>query len=498
MLTTPDHSDAATALPAMEPVGPKPSGFWLDCDPATGAAGTRFRAEEFNEAAINLRRFLAAAGVAPVKGAPDMLLASLNRLFAGKVTAVVATGALTADNAGLVIVDATTADVTLTLPAAAVLPAGSPAFSFVRLDATTHRVRIAPAAGDVIRTGVLYLETEPALLRSDGVATWWSLTHGGAPITRAVTLNVAPTGVANPADPMGGDAFNELAAALDWLNRRAIIQPGAVTIQIAAGTYTRTTGIAFDHPNGDRIYVAGAGSAATVLQFNAGAIGFYMRGDLAGLSKLTLRGDGTMAAAGSYGIAIPNSLVAIADDVVIDNFAGYGIHLAGNLSVGSLTGPPNILTIQNCGDTGMRVQPNGGLVVFSVGALVLTNNGPANANLYVDSGGVARITKLTTTGGGRGVWLQNRASALIGQLTVIDATPTAEAVRVENGSFLGIDPLSVGPWVARNAASSVFHVFYALEMGQIDARDQMHASCKALANPAINTVGNHQAYILTW
>jgi hypothetical protein len=74
MFTTPDHSDAATSPAPFTAVGPKPKGFYLDCDPATGQEGTAFRAEDFNELIVNLRRLLDEAAVTGVKGDPLMLV----------------------------------------------------------------------------------------------------------------------------------------------------------------------------------------------------------------------------------------------------------------------------------------------------------------------------------------------------------------------------------------------------------------------------------------
>lgn len=73
MLTTPDGTDAATTLPPISPVGAHPSGFFADCNPAQGFAGTRPMAEHFNELIVNLRALLAKGRIAPAKGDATML-----------------------------------------------------------------------------------------------------------------------------------------------------------------------------------------------------------------------------------------------------------------------------------------------------------------------------------------------------------------------------------------------------------------------------------------
>src|SRR4029077_3789950 len=99
-------------------------------------------------------------------------------------------------------------------------------------------------------------------------------------------------------------------------------------------------------------------------------------------------------------------------------------------------------------------------------------------------------------GGVRGVWLSNRAAAIIGNLTVVDSTGTGDAVRVENGSFLGCD-VDGRAWVARNAGATVYYTLLAQEFGQIDTRNALHASNKTITNPTQNVVGNTQSIITT-
>src|SRR5262249_18243637 len=73
MFTVPDGLDAVAQLPPIPSPGPVPNGFFADCNPAQGFAGTRPLAEHFNELIINLRALLARGRVPPVKGDPTML-----------------------------------------------------------------------------------------------------------------------------------------------------------------------------------------------------------------------------------------------------------------------------------------------------------------------------------------------------------------------------------------------------------------------------------------
>jgi hypothetical protein len=73
MFTVPDQPDAVATCPAFSPVGPNPQGFFADCNPAQGFAGTRPVAEHFNELILNLHALLVKGGVTAVKADPTML-----------------------------------------------------------------------------------------------------------------------------------------------------------------------------------------------------------------------------------------------------------------------------------------------------------------------------------------------------------------------------------------------------------------------------------------
>lgn len=73
MFTTPDQNDASATLPPFSAPGPRADGFFQDCNPAQGFAGTRPLAEHFNEQIVNNRALLAKARIAAVKGDETML-----------------------------------------------------------------------------------------------------------------------------------------------------------------------------------------------------------------------------------------------------------------------------------------------------------------------------------------------------------------------------------------------------------------------------------------
>jgi hypothetical protein len=481
MLTTPDHDDAVTAVPAFAPAGPNPKGFYQDCDPAIGRVGTRFRAEDLNELILNLRQLVTAASVAGVKGDPTILQTALNRLFAGKGRAISATATLSPNDAGLVLVDATAADVTITLPAAAALADGRATYQFVRLDATTHNVRIVPAGANSIRQGIPYLESvEPLTLRSDGVSIWYPLTPTRTLYT-ARTLNVSTTGVAQPSDPWGGQAFNSLASVFTYLTGWRLA--AGLTIQIAAGTYTSTATLTLVHPDLNSINIIGAGNTTTILRFN-GVTAIEMWQPLAKLQGVKIQGDllGTQC----VGLAVYRGQGVFLVDVTVENFSGWGMVMKTATGV-TMQG---ICSVQGCKDSGIVVDPISSL---STGTLNVFSNGLTTgaANLIV--GGYANIDFLNTQGGPAGLFV-NGGQCDVRQLNVFNSTQTTQAVLVRSGRLTAKNGGTAGLWIVSQPAV-VNHTIRAERAAYIYAGACMDAGTRAVTSPAVNVLGNVQSYI---
>jgi hypothetical protein len=493
MLTTPDHADALTTPPPFSSVGPKPQGFWGDCNPATGVQGTTFRAEEFNEAAMNLRALLTAAAITPVKGVATMLRDALNRLYAGHSTAVAATQALTPDHAGLVTVNATAAPVVLTLPAASAVPSGT-TFQIVRIAGGSNPLTIRPAGADTILGGVVVRDDgTPSVLRSDGISVWHPIGAGVPALTQPRTLQVSPSGVASPADPFGGNPFSTLGNALYYLNRyqlRGATIP-LITINIAAGTYTASAGIGFDHPQGTQVSVVGAGSGTTILRFNASS-GLVIANNGITLSRLKIQGDGNGPAT-LNGLELHTADVRILDDVVVESFAGTGVMV----STGTLLEVFTSLTVNSCVLQGIRVEPGAMISAAPTSTIIVTYCGTGGLGAVVLINGTAVLGILNTQFGPRGIYAEGPGAMLktLGDFKVFDSTVTASAVQVLNGACLMA--ASTGKiWQACNAAGTVFHTFLAQQYGQIYGNGQMVSGNRTLTSPAINTLGNTQAFIV--
>lgn len=81
-----DHITAATSLPAPEPVGPNPDGYFIGGNPAAGTPATRLRASWLNDIQENLVGVLVAAGVVPEKNNHGQLAEAIQALITAGAT----------------------------------------------------------------------------------------------------------------------------------------------------------------------------------------------------------------------------------------------------------------------------------------------------------------------------------------------------------------------------------------------------------------------------
>ena len=92
-------------------------------------------------------------------------------------TVISASATLTVGQAGMVAVDATAGNVTITLPAANAAPLFAVRFDFVRSDLSANTVAVVPAGADQFKPGSLTAMPlflgAPLTLVSDAVSAWW-------------------------------------------------------------------------------------------------------------------------------------------------------------------------------------------------------------------------------------------------------------------------------------------------------------------------------------
>jgi hypothetical protein len=243
------RSSAVATMPPR-PASPGAPGWFSQGNPGSGIPATVPGYEWFNGVQAELIAVIERSGLVPDADTLDQVRRSLDRLHGGGVTSVSANVTLTADSAGLVLVDATGGARTITLPAANAANGRPIQFRFVRLDATANAVTIQRAGGDTFRggaTSVTMPRSSALLIASDGASVWDTLgehargrsigangwiTHPGGLIQQWGTATLVSTSA-------GAGGFGGLAAITfpltfptACLNAVAITQsPGSMTFE---------------------------------------------------------------------------------------------------------------------------------------------------------------------------------------------------------------------------------------------------------------------------
>jgi hypothetical protein len=170
----------STSTRALNLFGTGKDGF-KNGDLAAGLQATRLNAEWFNSVQEELCRLVVGAGIDLDVEVNTQLLQAVRRMSGGNVRTVT-TGhtVLTADDAGLVLVNAAAGTVTITLPSANVLNALP--FKFQRIDATDNLVTVSAAEDDAIDgtdvSFVLADKNDGRQIVSNGAAGWHSGVSG--------------------------------------------------------------------------------------------------------------------------------------------------------------------------------------------------------------------------------------------------------------------------------------------------------------------------------
>lgn len=149
---------------------------------ATGTPGTFapsiYDPDTFNSQLEEQRQILLALGLTPDRSNNAQVIQAILRVAAGHVQSISATpgSPLTPDNAGLILVNATAASVSITLPAANAANGVPISYRFIRTDSSANAVSIAFHAGDAPLLGGSGPLSIPPLagltVRSDGATHW--------------------------------------------------------------------------------------------------------------------------------------------------------------------------------------------------------------------------------------------------------------------------------------------------------------------------------------
>ena len=137
-------------------------------------AGTIPDANWFNGAQEEIIRAIELMGLTPSEANREQLIQAIRRLAGGNVRTVSATTVLTADDAGLLLVDATAGNRTITLPAVNAAGGAPLRLTLARIDASANTVTVQRAGADTIEgaTSIDLPVAERLSLISDGASAW--------------------------------------------------------------------------------------------------------------------------------------------------------------------------------------------------------------------------------------------------------------------------------------------------------------------------------------
>lgn len=158
---------------------------WKNGNLGLGVVPTDFNAEWFNGVQEEKMSVIEGAGVVPAAGVFTQLRQALKRMFGGNFTTVNFANspfALTADHAGMVLVDATAGNVVINLPAVNVI-AQPLQFRFIRVDSTANTATVNRNGVDTFIGGAISFTLNGIgdfrSIFSDSVSKWGTL--AGAP-----------------------------------------------------------------------------------------------------------------------------------------------------------------------------------------------------------------------------------------------------------------------------------------------------------------------------
>ncbi|MCA3339777.1 MAG: hypothetical protein INF90_14760 [Roseomonas sp.] len=247
------RSTAIATMPAP-PVGGTP-GFFTGGDPGVGQPASVPGYEWFNGVQEELIGLILRGGLTASDADLAQVRKSLDRLFGGGLASLSANTTLTVDDAGLVLVNASAAARTITLPAANALGGRPIRFQIEKTDSTANTVTIQRAGTDTIEGGtsvVLSGQWASVALVSDGVGSWVLLrpdlpaaTSGVAGISRFATAAETDAGTLSnvTVTPAGLGVAARSFAANGYLRI-----PGGGIIQWGAGNTTASPPTTFNFP----------------------------------------------------------------------------------------------------------------------------------------------------------------------------------------------------------------------------------------------------------
>lgn len=166
------HPTASASPPTVD--AHPTSGFPTPGNPLASVPATVFTAWVAHMLIEELRGIVSGAGITPDKANVTQAQFAVRRMAAANVTTHSATGALTADQAGVILATAAGGNVTLTLPAATAASGRPLRFHIVRTDTSANTLTIARAGSDTIEglTSFTVPTRGRVVIVSDGTSAW--------------------------------------------------------------------------------------------------------------------------------------------------------------------------------------------------------------------------------------------------------------------------------------------------------------------------------------
>lgn len=167
------RSTAAASLPSP-PASPGTPGYFTGGDPVGNVPPTVPGYEWFNGVQEELAALVLRAGLSLDAADLAQVRKGLDRLYGGGLRTVTGSVTLTADDAGVVLVNASGGNLTITLPAAGAANGRPLEIVLVRTDATGNTVTVQRAGSDLIeaQTSRQLPREERLVLRSNGIGLW--------------------------------------------------------------------------------------------------------------------------------------------------------------------------------------------------------------------------------------------------------------------------------------------------------------------------------------
>lgn len=164
---------SAVAVMPAPPLVPGLPGYFGKPDPITGVK-TVPGYEWYNAVQEELIAIFVDAGLVPDAATLTQIRQAIRRMAGANVTTLSANTALTADHAGVVMIDAAGGNRTITLPAANAAGGRPLPFSLIRTDTSTNTVTVQCVGADTIEggTSISLAVGERLSMVSDGASTW--------------------------------------------------------------------------------------------------------------------------------------------------------------------------------------------------------------------------------------------------------------------------------------------------------------------------------------